>query len=123
MTHGWAGGRTDMRSTDRKEPAMASTVFVGIDVAKDKGDIAVRPSAEQWVAPQTAEGITVLVQRRVALKPELVVLEATGGDEMPVAAALATAGVPVAVVTPRQVRAFARGSGQLAKTDALDAAV
>jgi transposase len=97
--------------------------FVGIDVAKDKLDIAVRPSAEPWVAPQTEEGLTTLVARLVALAPELVVLEATGGFELPVAAALATAGVPVAVVNPRQVREFARGIGQLAKTDALDAAV
>src|SRR5579883_2383877 len=97
--------------------------FVGIDVAKDKLDIAVRPSAEPWVAPQTEEGLTTLVARLVALAPELVVREAPGGFELPVAAALATAGVPVAVVNPRQVREFARGSGQLAKTDALDAAV
>jgi len=102
---------------------MPSASFVGIDVAKDKLDIAVRPSAEQWVAPQTEDGISTLVARLVAVAPELVVLEATGGFELPVAAALATAGVPVAVVNPRQVRAFARGIGQLAKTDALDAAV
>ena len=102
---------------------MTSPTFVGIDVAKDKLDIAVRPSAEQWVTPQTEEGLGALVAKLVALAPELVVLEATGGYEAPVAAALATAGVPVAVVNPRQVRQFARGIGQLAKTDALDAAV
>jgi transposase len=102
---------------------MSSAAFVGIDVAKDKLDIAVRPSAEQWVMPQTEEGIHTLVERLVALAPALVVLEATGGYELPVVAALATAGVPVAVVNPRQVREFARGIGQLAKTDALDAAV
>jgi transposase len=102
---------------------MASATFVGIDVAKDKLDVAVRPSAEQWVSPQTEEGLTTLVARLRALAPELVVLEATGGYELPVAAALGTAGVPVAVVNPRQVREFARGIGQLAKTDALDAAV
>jgi transposase len=102
---------------------MAGAVFVGIDVAKDKLDIAVRPSAEQWVSPQTTEGRSALVARLRALDPELVVLEATGGDELAVAAALATAGVPVAVVNPRQVREFARGIGQRAKTDALDAAV
>jgi transposase len=102
---------------------MATGLFVGIDVAKDKLDVAVRPSAEQWVTPQTEDGISTLVARLGALGPELVVLEATGGYELPVAAALATAGVPVAVVNPRQVREFARGIGQLAKTDALDAAV
>jgi transposase len=102
---------------------MSSEPFVGIDVAKDKLDVAVRPSAEQWVTPQTEEGLSTLVARLDALRPALVVLEATGGYELPVAAALATAGVPVAVVNPRQVREFARGLGQLAKTDALDAQV
>lgn len=102
---------------------MSSGPFVGIDVAKDKLDVAVRPNAEQWVTPQTEEGLSALVARLGALRPALVVLEATGGYEWPVAAALATAGVPVAVVNPRQVRAFARGIGQLAKTDALDAQV
>jgi transposase len=102
---------------------MTATVFVGIDVAKDKLDVAVRPSAAQWVTPQTEEGLSALVERLSALEPELVVLEATGGYELAVAAALATASIPVAVVNPRQVREFARGSGQLAKTDALDAAV
>jgi transposase len=102
---------------------MASPTFVGIDVAKDKLDSALRPSGEQWVTPQTEEGLSGLVAQLVALSPELVVLEATGGYELPMAAALATAGVPVAVVNPRQVRSFARGIGQLAKTAALDAAV
>lgn len=104
---------------------MTTASFVGIDVAKDKLDVAVRPGAEQWIVPQTEAGLTALVERLVALRPALVVLEATGGYELPVAAALSTAAVPVAVavVNPRQVRAFARGIGQLAKTDALDAAV
>src|SRR5947209_7194309 len=100
---------------------MTSPTFVGIDVAKDKLDIAVRPSAEQWVTPQTEEGLSALVATLAALAPELVVLEATGGYEAAAAAALITAGVPVAVANPRQVRQFARGIGQLAKTDALDA--
>src|SRR5579872_2789540 len=107
MTQGWAVG-----SRTRKETEMGTGVFIGIDVAKDKLDIAVRPSADQWVAPHAEAEITPLVERLVALTPELVVLEATGGYELPVAAALATAGVPVAVVNPRQVRAFARGIGQ-----------
>lgn len=102
---------------------MTTSTFVGIDVAKDKLDIAVLPSAAPWVTPQSEEGLRTLAERLVGLGPELVVLEATGGYELPVAAALATAGVPVAVVNPRQVRAFARGIGQLAKTDALDAQV
>lgn len=98
-----------------------TAVYIGIDVAKAKLDIAARPRAEQWVATHDAEGIAALVARLQALRPALVVLEATGGRELPVAAALAEAGLPVAVVNPRQVRDFARAVGQLAKTDALDA--
>jgi transposase len=109
--------------SEGKEVHLSTGPCVGIAVAKDKLDVAVRPSAEQWVTPQTEEGRSTLVARLGALRPVLVVLEATGGYELPVAAALATAGVPVAVVTPRQVREFARGLGQLAKTDACDAAV
>src|SRR5579885_2818903 len=100
---------------------MDTAVYIGIDVAKAKLDIAVRPSTEQWVAEHDEEGIAALVARLHALRPTLVVLEATGGRELPVAAALATAGLAVAVVNPRQVRDFARAVGQLAKTDALDA--
>jgi transposase len=102
---------------------MDSVTYVGIDVAKAQLDIAVRPSAEQWVATPDEEGIGALVARLHALRPTLVVLEATGERELPVAAALASAGVAVAVVNPRQVRDFARAIGQLAKTDALDAQV
>lgn len=97
--------------------------YVGIDVAKAHLDVAVRPSGQQWVVPNEETGISDLVARLQALTVTLVVLEATGGREVPVAAALATAGLPVAVVNPRQVRDFARALGQLAKTDALDAQV
>jgi len=74
--------------------------FVGIDVAKAQLDIAVRPSGEQWVAPHTETGIATLVGRLVGLAPTLVVLEATGGREVGLVAALVAAGVPVAVVNP-----------------------
>ncbi|HEY8286959.1 MAG TPA: IS110 family transposase [Chloroflexota bacterium] len=100
---------------------MEIPLFVGIDVAKVHLDIAVRPSGEQWRAPHDEPGITTLVDRLVALTPTLVVLEATGGREVGLVAALAAAGVPVAVVNPRQVRRFAQAVGQLAKTDTLDA--
>jgi transposase len=100
---------------------MATPSFVGIDVAKAQVDVAVRPGGEQWTAAQTAAGIAALVRRLVALGPTLVVLEATGGRELGLVAALAAAAVPVAVVNPRQVRRFAQAIGQLAKTDALDA--
>jgi transposase len=95
--------------------------FVGIDVAKARLDVAVRPSSDQWAVPNDETGISQLVTRLQELAPSLVVLEATGGLEIPLAAALASAGLPLAVVNPRQVRDFAKAVGQLAKTDALDA--
>ena len=94
---------------------------VGIDVAKAQLDIAVRPSGERWAVPNDAGGVVTLVDRLQALHPTLIVLEATGGLERAATAALATAGLPVVVVNPRQARDFARATGQLAKTDALDA--
>jgi transposase len=95
--------------------------FVGIDVAKAQLDIALRPAGERWAVPNDASGIAPLVDRLQALHPTLIVLEATGGLERAVTAALAAAGLPVVVVNPRQARDFARATGQLAKTDALDA--
>ena len=95
--------------------------FVGIDVAKAQLDIAVRPSGERWAVPNDAGGVGTLVEQLQALHPTLIVLEATGGLERAATAALATAGLPVVVVNPRQARDFARATGQLAKTDALDA--
>jgi transposase len=95
--------------------------FVGIDVAKAQLDIAVRPSGERWAVPNDASGVVTLVERLQALHPTLIVLEATGGLERAATAALATAGLPVVVVNPRQARDCARATGQLAKTDALDA--
>jgi transposase len=80
----------------------------------------VRPSGERWAVLNDANGVTTLVDRLQALQPTLIVLEATGGLERAATAALATAGLPV-VVNPRQARDFARATGQLAKTDALDA--
>ena len=95
--------------------------FIGIDVAKAQLDIAIRPSGERWAVPNDASGVTMLVDRVQALQPTLIVLEATGGLERAATVALATAGLPVVVVNPRQARDFARATGQLAKTDALDA--
>src|SRR5438874_12611118 len=95
--------------------------FVGIDVAKAQLDIALRPSGERWAVPNDVGGVVTLVERMQALHPTLIVLEATGGLERAATAALATAGLPVVVVNPRQARDFARATGQLAKTDALDA--
>ncbi len=96
-------------------------VFVGIDVAKAHLDIALRPHGTHERLPHDETGIGALVERLRALVPTLIVLEATGGLEVPLTAALAAVGLPVAVVNPRQARAFAKAVGQLAKTDALDA--
>ena len=97
--------------------------FVGADIAKDQVDVHIRPTDERVQFSRDEAGLAGLVARLQHLGPRLVVLEATGGYEIPVAAALASAGVPVAVVNPRQIRDFARATGQLAKTDALDAQI
>ena len=96
-------------------------IFVGVDVSKDRLDVHVRPGDEAFAVSRDGEGLEALVVRLGALAPQLVVLEATGGFEVTVAAALAAARLPVAVVNPRQIRDFARATGKLAKTDALDA--
>jgi transposase len=96
--------------------------FVGIDVSKDHLDAHVRPAGEAFRLANDGAGVAALVARLAALAPAAVVLEATGGYEAPAAAALAAAGLPVAVVNPRQARRFAEATGRLAKTDRLDAA-
>ena len=98
-------------------------IYVGIDVAKAQLDVAVRPTDDRWVVTNDDTGIHQLMSRLKALQPALVVLEATGGLELPLVAALAAEEAPVVVVNPRQVRDFAKATGKLAKTDALDAAV
>ena len=97
-------------------------ISVGIDVAKDRLDVHVRPSGEAFAVARDGKGLEELADRLGGLDASLVVLEATGGFEVTVAAALCAAGLPLAVVNPRQIRDFARSTGQLAKTDALDAA-
>ena len=94
---------------------------VGIDVAKAQRDIALRPTGERWVVGNDDAGIAALVERLQALQPTLIVLEATGGDQRTVVAALAATGLPVVVVNPRQARAFAKATGPLAKTEAREA--
>ena len=96
-------------------------VVVGIDVAKVRLDLGVHPSGESWTVEHDEAGIATVVERLVAARPTLVILEATGGLEVAVVAALVAAEVPVQVVNPRQVRDFAKAIGQLAKTDRLDA--
>jgi transposase len=97
--------------------------FVGVDVAKDKLDVHVRPSDEAFVVSRDHKGLAELVEKLRDLAPSLVLLEATGGFERMVATALAGAQLPLVVINPRQIRDFARASGRLAKTDAIDAEV
>jgi transposase len=98
-------------------------MFIGIDVSKAHLDLAVRPSGDRWQVDNTAEGIAELVTQLSSRSPTLIVMEATGGWETQVAASLATAGLAVAVVNPRQVRDFAKSLGRLAKTDKIDALI
>jgi transposase len=101
----------------------APPVFVGVDVSKHRLDIHLRPSGESFTLDHDDGSVAALIERLGALTPALIVLEATGGMEVRLGAALAAAGLPVAIVNPPQVRAFARAMGRLAKTDRLDAAV
>ena len=94
---------------------------VGIDVAKDTLVVATAPGVEPWTVANDEPGVQALVTRLAELRPERIVLEATGGYEVLCVAALASAGLPVIVVNPRQIRDFARSTGQLAKTDQIDA--
>ncbi len=98
-------------------------IFVGLDVSKEQLDVHVRSTGESFATRADEAGLATLVTRLTALAPTLIVLEATGGYEVRAAAALAQVALPVAVVNPRQIRDFARATGQLAKTDALDARV
>lgn len=96
-------------------------MFVGIDVAKAELVVSTQPTEERWTVTNDERGVRTLVERLRSLEPQLVVLEATGGYELLCVAALAAAGLPVVVVNPRQVRDFAKATGQLAKTDRIDA--
>jgi transposase len=100
-----------------------SKTFIGIDVSKKLLEVAAHESDYQFRCADKASAFPELIAELIALRPALIVLEATGGLEIPVTAALHAAGLPVVVVNPRQVRAFAKATGQLAKTDRLDARV
>ena len=99
------------------------STYVGIDVAEAQVDVAVRPTGQRWTISYDESGVRELVSQLTTLEPAMVLLEATGGLELPMVAALAAEALPVVVVNPRQVRDFARATGTLAKTDTLDAAV
>lgn len=100
-----------------------TAIFIGIDVSKARLDVAMRPSGITESVANDEAGIRVLVKRLGEIKPTLIVLEATGGLQRQVMHALACAELPVVVVNPRQVRDFAKATGQLAKTDSIDALV
>ncbi len=95
--------------------------MIGVDVSKDKLDVAVRPDGERWQTANSEEAFPELIARLKALEPELIIIEATGGLERAVVAAMAAADLPVAMINPRQAREFARATGRLAKTDQIDA--
>ena len=105
------------------EQGVKNQMFVGIDVSKARLDVALRPGDEGFAVTNNQRGIATLVKRLKKLCVSRVVLEASGGYEIAAAGELAAAGLPVAVVNPRQVRDFARATGRLAKTDAIDARV
>lgn len=98
-------------------------VFVGIDVSKDRLDVHVRPLGEVFHVARDGEGVAALIERLASLSCTIIAVEATGGFETVVAAGLAGAGLPVVIVNPAQVRAFAIALGKRAKTDPIDAAV
>ena len=98
-------------------------IYVGIDVAKARVDVAIRPGGDRCEVSNDQAGIVALVAQMQQLNPVALVMEASGGLELPLVAALAAASLPVVVVNPRQVRDFAKATGRLAKTDSLDAAV
>src|SRR4051812_21985910 len=110
-------------SRRRNAQMESSLTFVGIDVAKAALVITARPTLARWSEPNTEAGIAALVTRLTDAAPELIVLEATGGYERAVAAALVERGLRAVIVNPQQVRAFAKATGQRAKTDRIDADV
>jgi transposase len=117
-------GRSGVLNASRKESVNSpKEVFVGIDVSKARLDIHVLPSNDAWSAENRDGVMAALVCRLAALRPSVIVMEATGGLERRVLAALLVAKLPAVAVNPRQIRDFAKSTGQLAKTDALDAGI
>lgn len=102
---------------------MEKKIYVGIDVSKDTMEVAVHGDGQHWSFPNDEGGISKIVSKFRELTPALVVLEATGGFEVPLAAELGIAKIPTAVINPRQIRDFAKSVGMLAKTDILDARI
>lgn len=111
-----------VQGRETRRCTMSAAIFVGLDVSQDTVDVVVQPGTTFHLANDES-GVAEAVTRLQAVQPTLIVLEATGGLEVPLAGALAAAGLPVVVINPRQVRDFARATGQLAKTDRLDAQI
>jgi transposase len=111
------------RSPIRQGRVTMESSIVGIDVSKDRLDVGVRPSGERFAVARNAAGLEQLAARLHELSPGVIALEATGGFETIAAATLAAAGLPVVIVNPAQIRAFAKAVGQRAKSDPIDAAV
>jgi len=103
--------------------ANLAEVFVGIDVSKNRLDIAIWGRKEYWQIKNEDRGFIELIGKMREIQPTLIVLEATGGLELPLVAEITLAGLPIAVVNPKRIRDFARSAGQLAKTDKLDARI
>ncbi len=100
---------------------VSQELFIGVDICKDRLDIANDSNSEVWSQANDDSGVSLLVEKLIPLKPSLIVMEATGGLETLLYSALVTAGLPAVVVNPRQIRDFAKALGKLAKTDAIDA--
>jgi transposase len=100
-----------------------TSLFIGIDVSKFQLDVATRPELSHFSVTNDEAGVRDLTKRLNALRPDLIVLESTGGLETLAVSRFVTAGLPTVVVNPRQIRDFARATGQLAKTDTLDAEI
>lgn len=111
-----------VQGRETRRCTMKAEIFVGMDVSQACVDVAMQPDTAFQI-PHDEQGIAQAVERLHILQPTLIVLEATGGLEVPLAGALAAAGLPLVVINPRQVRDIARATGQLAKTDRLDAQV
>jgi transposase len=121
-----ASARSGRVRQSRRKECLVSTELpaqVGIDVSKSTLDVAIEPAHQGWQVTNDEHGIRLVVERLSELRPERIVLEATGGYELPLLAALGCAELPAVAVNPRQVREFAKALGRLAKTDALDAQV
>ena len=119
----WQGRADGSQGGSHGATRFQHDIYVGIDVAKARVDVAIRPGGDTREVSNDQAGIAALVAQMQQLNPVALVMEASGGLELPLVAALAVASLPVVVVNPRQVRDFAKATGRLAKTDSLDAAV